>query len=196
MPPPEEYSGNLQDSLVDIRAWVGLNLCAPGVICPCCSQIAALRKRKLHSSMAAALILIDRFFRANPQQPWVHVEDHFKGLLEAPAALRGDFPKLQHWGFLVVNSSTNLFDSSNPHSGEYRITSAGEDFARNASRAPAWGWMYNKQFFPDADAPFINVHQALEQKFNYYELSGTAPPDSIGDIDALDVDPADPVGSA
>lgn len=37
-----------------------------------------MRPRKLDKSMAAALLILVRFFRENPGERWVHAEQHFK----------------------------------------------------------------------------------------------------------------------
>lgn len=171
--PIQHFHGPPTTQLQEAVAWVLANLNSPGVICPCCHQVAARRYRHLHHSMAAALILLARFFRANTDVRWVHAEQYFKQHPDIPSALRGDFPKLTHWGLLQMRE-TDAGDER-PHSGEYRVTRDGFLFVDMRLRVHKSGWAFNKSMLIDTNSPLINIRDALGTRFNYDELMGQRP---------------------
>lgn len=168
--PPLEYPGSPAGSLRTAQTWVEQNLDSPGVICPCCNQVAARRHRHLHHSMAAALLILVRYFRENLDVRWVHAERYFKTMPTVPAELRGDFPKLTHWGLLEARPPDEQTERA--YTGEYRVTRTGFRFADCTCRVHRSGWMFNKEMLIDTDSPLINIHDALGDRFNYAELLG------------------------
>lgn len=172
---PLRFSGPPNAELRYAAEWVQLNLDVPGVICPCCGQVAARRPRKLHKSMAAALLILVRFFRENPGERWVHAEQHFKQHPQIPAAIRGDFPKLTHWGLLEECPETDP-EAEHSRSGMYRVTRRGFLFADGMIRVPERGFAFNKELILDTEAPLITIHDALGAAFNYWELMGRPRP--------------------
>lgn len=139
-----------------------------GVTCPCCDQYAKEYKRPLTSAMAYGLILTYRYFKDNPFEEWLHVEDHFKSL-PIPSSIRGDYSKLRFWGF--VEAKMGEREDGSKRVGLYRITESGKAFAQNKTFAPHAARIYNNTFlwFYQGD---INILGALKQKFSYSEIMG------------------------
>jgi hypothetical protein len=141
-----------------------------GFICPCCNQPAKMYKRKLSSAMAFALILLyqDSKMRQAQLGGWVHLENFFKSLDCSPS-IRGDAPKLRFWGF--IESKGGETEDSNPNNGYYRITEAGIAFVKGETVATSHMYLYNNRpFGVPITATQINIHKALDNKFNYKEL--------------------------
>lgn len=154
----------------DVRTasnWVHNNLATPGVICPCCTQIAALRKRNLHSAMAAALVLFYRHqFSGGPE--WIHGEDFLKNYQGISSTLRGDFAKLRFWHLLERYEGPR--GRGRPRNGCYRVTRTGALFVNGGVTVPQFLWTFNNRAYPDASAPQISIRDALATDFNYQEL--------------------------
>lgn len=128
-----------------------------GIKCPCCDQFVKMYKRPITSAMAYALMLFYKVPRINE---WIHADEFFKKQ-DCPASIKGDFPKLEHWG-LIRKSSKDGF---------YMQTLAGEEFVRNKTHVPSHKLFYNNKCYgvPD-DAKFISIKDALKKKFDYYKL--------------------------
>ncbi len=139
------------------------------VVCPVCKQHCKIYKRKLTSSMVLALIHIDRYFEDNPEEEWVHVENHLKDIKGLPAAIRGDFPKLRFWSFIKKKEDTR--DDGSKRVGYYRITELGNAFVHNLIEAPKHAFIYNNELLHFSDE-VTRVAEALGSKFDYNELMG------------------------
>jgi hypothetical protein len=146
-----------------------------GAECPCCTQFAKVYRRKLNSSMAYALILVDRFFRSNPTEQWLHVPSHLADLGlpgKTAAAIRGDWAKLLHWNMLIERQGEST--SGTPHSGYYGITDVGRGFVGGKIRVPRFAYFYDSKCLRlDADID-TDIHEALGDKFDYAELMRVA----------------------
>lgn len=175
-PQPINFPGPQNTELHVASTWVLDNLQSPGVICPCCQQVAARRQRKLHHSMAAALILLVRFFRENPGERWVHAERYFKQYPQIPSALRGDLAKMTHWGLLEACPEDD--DAEHNRSGKYRVTRRGFLFADGRIRVPQSGQSFNNDMVIELDSPEITIFDALNDMFNYWELMGRPRPEA------------------
>lgn len=130
-----------------------------GINCPCCGRFAKVYRRKINASMARALILLHH------ADGWVHLFSYLteRGCQHSDAAL------LRHWGFIEARGDERA--DGNPHSGVYRITLEGTDFAYGNTAAPRYVLLYNDtvQGFSDEET---DVWEALGDKFNYRELMG------------------------
>lgn len=139
-----------------------------GINCPCCNQYVKLYKRKLNSSMAYGLIVITQKRNGINTSDWFNMEDYFKDL-PVPATLRGDMPKLRHWGLLEKKPGHK--EDGNKSVGLYRLTSAGKNFVDGLTTVSEKAKLYNQKFY-GFDGDQINIKQALGNKFNYNELMG------------------------
>ena len=159
------------DTLLSSQLWVGVHLDTPGVICPSCGQVACRRRRYLHHSMAAALLVAVRYTRTVSNAHWFHLERVLKDLRDLPPAVRGDAAKLKYWGLLEAEvDGVNEYDPTNPRSGYYRVTPNGLLFADRQIRVRESGWMYNGEFRLDHTSELISIDEALGRNFNYQEL--------------------------
>ena len=134
--------------------------------CPCCGQFAKLYKRKLNSAMVAALVLINKYFKENPDAEWLHVENYLKSL-NIPAAVRGDFPKLRHWGLL--EAKTGIREDGSKRVGLYKVTLRGQAFLSGILKVPSRVHLYNQEVLGFSGKE-IRVEKALGNKFRYSEL--------------------------
>jgi len=137
-----------------------------GIECPVCGQYVRRYKRKITSSMAYALILIYWYFKSNPDETWLHVENHFKKLAISPA-IRGDFPKMRFWK--LIERKEGEKEDSNPNAGYYTITERGKQFAENKIKVPKHAYIFNDNVeeFSDID---ISIEDALGNNFDYGEM--------------------------
>lgn len=93
--------------------------------------------------MAAVLLILVRFFRENPGERWVRVEEHLKQHPCIPTSVRGDFAKLTHWGLLKECPETDP-EVEHSRSGMYRVPRRGFLFADGMIRVPERGFAFNK----------------------------------------------------
>lgn len=140
-----------------------------GTTCLCCGQRVKLYKRKLTSSMAYALVLIAKHYRTSNE--WLHVPTYFSKLELDPktqAAIRGDYAKLEAWGFLRERTGEENI-AGGPRAGFWRITPAGEAFVRGETRAPRHRYFFNRRARGSSDER-ITITEALGDRFSYPEL--------------------------
>ena len=138
--------------------WV-MNNAAEGVECPCCGQTAKLYRRKLYSSMAYALILINGANVPEDCDGWLHVPNLLNG--HGTVARGGDFAKLVHWG---------LLEGSEKASGHYRITTKGRDFVQCRIVVPEAVFIYDGQCIGDDQDKMVTISEVLGKRFDYEEL--------------------------
>lgn len=137
-----------------------------GCRCPACGQNVKLYPRLLSSSMAYALILIDKHTRDGKFR---HIENHFKEL-DIPSSIRGDFAKLVYWG-LIEKYQQQREDGSN-RNGYYRITEKGSDFVKGKISVVDRMFVYNQQI-QGYGKDEITIFDALRNKFDYNDLMGS-----------------------
>lgn len=154
-------------SIKDVKENVFKNY-EKGIHCPVCRQYIKLYKRKITSSMAYALILIYRYFKNNPEEKWLHVEDYFKKIT-IPPTIRGDFPKLRYWA--LIEKKKGQKEDSNPDVGYYAITDKGKEFVKREIKVPRYIYIYNANVEKIGEEK-INIESALGNKFRYDELMG------------------------
>lgn len=143
-------------TLADARAWLGDQLQRGGAVCPCCSQLAKIYKRKLNSNMARTLIIGYRTVGL----AWFH----------APTTVgdRGELAKLRYWG-LVEEEQTLRADGG--RAGWWRVTSKGEQFILGRIELPAHALVYDGELLRlDESDGLIGIRAALGEKFSYQEL--------------------------
>lgn len=128
-----------------------------GIKCPCCDQFVKMYRRPITSAMAYALIL----FSTKNQKEWTHADRFFK-TQDCPPSIRGDFPKLVHWGLLEKNDQEE---------GVYRMTEHGIAFVENNWNTYSHKLFYNNKCFgAPQDAKVISIKDALKKKFDYDKL--------------------------
>ena len=130
-----------------------------GCKCPCCDQVVKLYKRKLNSGMATTLIQIHKH-----SKNFFHVKD----MLREKGFHNGhDWSLLKYWG--LIQELDALPGSTKKSSGQYRVTSKGEEFIYGRAKLPKHILIYNKRFqgFSDEET---TIKESLGDDFNYYEL--------------------------
>jgi hypothetical protein len=138
-----------------------------GQRCPCCEQFVKLYQRPITSAMAYALILIYKYFRQNPTEEWVHVEDYLKSLPNITSTIRGDFAKLSYWGLLERKPGKR--EDESPRNGFYKITQLGRDFVRRKIEVPRYAYLYNHDCIK-LSSEKTDIKKALKEKFDYEKL--------------------------
>ena len=160
-----KFDGDQYSTVGEAKSFLKQNL-KEGAKCPCCSQYVKLYLRKLNSSMAYGLILMTRNYNNINTSEWFHLENYFKPL-DIPSTLRGDLPKLRHWGLIEAKEGER--EDGNPHVGYYRVTSKGKQFVNQEITVPQRVGLYNQKFY-GFDGRDISIVDALGSKFNYKEL--------------------------
>jgi len=124
-----------------------------GKSCPHCGQFVKLYRRKLNSGMAASLYWMVEFRK--PGQ-WI------EPAAEAPRfVLRGrDWGKLEHWG---------LIERRQDHPGWWRVTVAGELFAKGHSVVKSHVDMFDNRVF-GFSGDDVNITHCLAEDFDFQEL--------------------------
>lgn len=158
-------------TLRDAKHFLNKNL-DKGCVCPACEQTCKRYTRKLSSSMAYGLFLIQRISRQREAE-WIHVENEFKNI-SVPSSIRGDVPKLRYWGLIERKDHDEMNES--PSNGYYRITKHGEDFIAGRCTVRAKVKLYNNHFY-GFDGAFLTFREALTNKFSYEEMMKGGPHD-------------------
>jgi hypothetical protein len=142
-----------------------------GTDCPCCGQSVKLYKRKLNSSMAYVLVLMASTTEIGE---FVHVPSLIAGRGDLKpamaAAVRGDWAKLKHWGFIASDQQKRPDGSK--RSGWWAVTTPGRLFALGKSRAKSHVHIYNGKSRAYEVAGTVSIEEALGDRFNFSELMG------------------------
>jgi len=119
-----------------------------GYRCPCCTQFAKVYRRKVHSSMAVALI---SFYRKHRLE-WAEWEGR-----------QSDEAKLRYWRLMEAQMA--------PHgeSGLWRITSLGEAWVFNRMTVKKYARIYDGRCL-NLTGEQVTIVDALGTKFNYRDL--------------------------
>jgi len=131
-----------------------------GTICPCCSKLVKVYRRRLHQEMALFLF---KLFRRHQLYP------RFYTMLELypesnKAASDGSY--LPHWGLVEKSDGVNTADAP---AGLYKMTDKGIQFLHNQEYVPSHVHLLNNRVVGWSDSR-TNVQQALGIKFKYDEL--------------------------
>jgi hypothetical protein len=140
-----------------------------GADCPCCGRFGKVYKRKIHSGMAAILVLMYRF----QERGFTHVLTLVSATSSPAVAAAiggGDYSKLRYWGF--IEEGFELRDGKKHSNGMWRITGKGAQFVEGAITVPRYVWVYNGTALGFHGEP-VSVYDALGDKFSYRELMGT-----------------------
>lgn len=138
-----------------------------GTHCPCCAQFCKIYRRPITSTMAWSLILIYRFFQANPNEPWLHVPDYLVKVKADSSVAGGDVAKLRFWDLL--QRKVDVRPDGSDRVGYYRITEPGRNFVEGRSAVPKYIFTYNQGVL-HRSSEMTTIQEALANKFNYNDL--------------------------
>lgn len=122
-----------------------------GVHCVLCEQYARVYRRKLNSGMAQALVMMYRAAGLD----WCYRPDVLRDLKTSAH----DNTLLHYWGLWERGDEV----------GWWRVTTLGEEFIRDEIEVPRFAVIYNSELLR-LDGPWIDIHQALGDKFDLDEL--------------------------
>lgn len=153
-------------TVAEVKSWLSDNLDA-GAECPCCLQTVKLYPRTITSPMARGLI---KQYRA--------VGRDFAHSAVLVKSETHEFSQLAWWG-LVSELDERREDGGRP--GWWQITPTGEDFVLGRLSLPKTAYVYNKRvrFFGTES---VTIQEALGTRFNYSELMGGEPPETVTPI--------------
>lgn len=147
----------LEAARADLREHL---LAGEAVPCPCCTQLAKIYRRRIHSTMARNLVAM---YRTAPPDGWVHVPT-----LVSSLGVRngGDEGKLAHWG--LIEAATERRDDGGK-SGWWKLTNLGRSFARNTVSVPKYAVLYDGNL-QRLEGELVTVDDCLGERFDYREL--------------------------
>lgn len=140
-----------------------------GAKCPCCGCFGKVYKRKIHSGMAAILVLLYRF----QSRGYTHVLTLVNATTSPAVAAAiggGDFAKLRYWGLIEEELKVGT-RGKKKGSGLWRITGLGARFVEGGNTVSRYAWVYNNGFL-GFHGEQISIYDALGDKFSYGELMG------------------------
>lgn len=153
-------------TLGEAKAWLREAVESRGAKCPCCRQFAKIYKRRITSSMAYALILVERYFRTTPDAAeWLHVPSM---LTSMGLNGGGDWAKLTHWDLL--EEKPDIRDDDSPRAGYYKITPLGVEFVHNRVRVKKFVFIYSGERLSRTTDATVSIEEALTTRFNYRDL--------------------------
>jgi len=151
---------NLFTSLTEARGWVE-KMKKDGCICPCCTQISKIYKRKLYSTMAFELIKIYKLTKGDDKDDFINIKEiNNRG--------GGDFAKLALWE-LVVEKPKDPEETVTRTSGLWKITEKGNLFVQGKLNVATHVFLYNAKVLGFSETN-TTIKEALGKKFNYVEL--------------------------
>lgn len=130
--------------------------------CPCCRQFAKVYRRKISSSMAAAIIRLTHAAPAGEPVELVAVLEHRQ---------IADTSKLRHWGLLEEVRGRR--EDGSDRVGVWIVTPAGRAFAANELTVTKYRYLYGGRlvFSDERDhGPHVSIIDCLGSRFNYSEL--------------------------
>lgn len=132
-------------------------LAEEGHRCPCCTQMAKIYRRKIHASMAVALI---RLYRLVGVGEWVEIAKHLTINQNA------DAPKLRYWG--LIEEEARLRPDGG-RAGWWRITPAGEEWVMGRSAVPKYARIFDTRCLGMV-GEHVGIKDALGTNFDYGDL--------------------------
>lgn len=132
-----------------------------GENCPCCTQFAKVYKRKIHASMAAALIAIHK---ASASPLGAHFVEISKLLPHNQVA---DAAKLRYWG--LIEEEPSVRQDGSERTGWWRVTETGTAFVLGKGDVTKYVKLYNGRSLGTTGGQ-MSIREALGKNFNYNEL--------------------------
>jgi hypothetical protein len=136
-----------------------------GVVCPCCSRLVKVYRRKIHAEMVLWLIGLYKLCSANDgYYTTVDIARSQNSKYLKVGGTDGTF--LIHWGLIEKIPATNRGGAP---ARSYKITKKGIDFVDGKINIWKWVELLNGELM-DVSTEGTDIHQALGSKFNYNEL--------------------------
>jgi len=119
-----------------------------GQVCPCCTRMAKVYKRKIHKAMATSLIDLYKMNGAHKFVHWSKISNN------------GDFAMLRHW---------NMIEEESDGAGKWKITPEGKGFLKN-NYVPKYAIVYDGDFIGLENSELVSINDCLGNEFNLEEL--------------------------
>lgn len=143
-----------------------------GMDCPCCGRFGRYYRRKFNSGMALSLIWLVYEWRANGHA-WIDVPK-----VAPRRVLRSrEFDKLAHWRLVEKSEDRGETHGDSILSGLWRPAEYALAFVDGRATIKSHAIFYDNKvlrFEPER----TNIHQALQEKFDYSELMRGVWPDT------------------
>ena len=133
-----------------------------GAHCDICRQYVRMYKKRL-SSTAVLMMIRLYWLEENTSEPYHHLNDLMRGFSISGC---GDFATSRFWG--LVEEMPND-DPKKKASGMWSLTETGKSFVLGAARVRSHAKIYNAKCYGLVN-DYIDVREALKDKFNYEEL--------------------------
>ena len=130
--------------------------------CPCCTRLVRPYKRSIVVSAAKALIDAYKWFKAHPDQEWVHVND-----LGLGQEVGGNWAKLRYWR--LIEEKPNPDDPTKNHAGYWKLTEIGRKFVRREITLSKKLMIYMRRGI-GFEGELVDIVQCLGNAFNYTEM--------------------------
>jgi hypothetical protein len=151
---------NLMTMLNESIDWVKENK-TDGCICPCCTQIAKVYKRKLNSGMAYELIQLYRISKIRNVEYLHHTQ--------FARVTGGEISKLLYWGLVEEMTKPTDEKKKSKTSGYWKITPKGVEFVTFCISIPKHIFIFDAKLLAFSDET-TTIVDALGSNFNYQEL--------------------------
>ena len=170
-------------TIEEAKTYIAANAPKKGCSCPACGQYVKHYKRRLNANAAKALILIYNISMSRPdlfspeeenKYGFIHIQNEFSKQFKLRATGM-DYIQLPRWGLIEKKpedkvSATKKEDRYKPkHSGFWRITPKGVNFALKRSTLPEYCIVFDNRTIGWGEKQ-INIEQALGKKFSYQEV--------------------------
>jgi hypothetical protein len=143
-------------SLGHAKAWLRSRV-EDGARCPCCGQLAKVYRRRIHGTIARALI--DLYHLGTEEDDyWVHVPTRI-----SPACEVG---KARYWD-LVEEATVSRDDGG--RAGWWRLTDKGVMFVRGLCFVPVHARIYDGRCL-GFSGEMVSIADCLSDKFSYADL--------------------------
>lgn len=146
--------------LEEIRAEWQSTIAKEGGVCCVCDRWGKIYGRNINKTMAVSLLWLAQ---APHDDGWVDVPN------KAPRwVIRSNqLPTLKWWG--LVERRPNDADSTNKHSGMWRVTPAGKAFALEGLSVPKRAFTYNDEVLGFGD-DLVKIKDCFKTYFDYQEV--------------------------
>lgn len=148
-------------TLTQAKDWLREQLRKKGGVCPCCTQLSKVYKRKLNSTMARGLVWL--VGQAGADRRWVDVSS------EGPKWLLGKggtLATMSHWGLIESKGNET---SGKRCSGVWRPTTKGVGFLLGRIKVAKYVFLYDGSALRFSDEQ-LSIAEALGQRFHYGQL--------------------------
>lgn len=146
-------------TLKQARDWL-LKYVEFGAVCPCCQQVAGIRKRNVNAQIARGLV---EFLRWENDHPG---EYHYFADVLNPIGYHGaDYSKLKYWELLECDPDKR---------GRWRITERGRDFALGRLAITKYARIYDDRLLGFKGPP-VFIKDCWDKKFDYDEMISGIP---------------------